>query len=179
VTTATLLDGLLAYVLLPAWLVAGFADWLCHRATSIERTSGTRESTLHVVLYFEIAVPLVAALFLEPTRFVVALCAVGATVHLATSLWDTSVAQPRRYISPIEQQVHSWLEMLPVFALSVFVVRHWETLRIADWRVVGRVASHGSMLVAALLVVGLSFPLEELIRCARASGQDGRAPRAG
>jgi CheY-like chemotaxis protein len=28
------------YVNLPLWLVAGFADYLCHRAAHIERTSG-------------------------------------------------------------------------------------------------------------------------------------------
>lgn len=29
---------LLLWFILPVWLIAGFCDWLCHRATGIERT---------------------------------------------------------------------------------------------------------------------------------------------
>src|ERR1700754_1847891 len=39
-STGTILSGMLMYFLLPLWLAAGFADYLCHRATAIERTSG-------------------------------------------------------------------------------------------------------------------------------------------
>ena len=38
------LRGLLMYFVLPLWLAAGFADYLCHRAVHIEKTSGWRES---------------------------------------------------------------------------------------------------------------------------------------
>jgi hypothetical protein len=33
---------ILMYFILPVWLVAGFADWLCHRASHIETTTGRR-----------------------------------------------------------------------------------------------------------------------------------------
>ena len=33
---------ILMYFVLPIWLLAGFADWLCHRASHIESTTGAR-----------------------------------------------------------------------------------------------------------------------------------------
>ncbi|MCP1436612.1 hypothetical protein J3D56_000048 [Erwinia persicina] len=32
----------LLYFVLPVWLIAGFADYLCHRATNIETTAGLK-----------------------------------------------------------------------------------------------------------------------------------------
>ena len=34
----------LVVVVLPVWLTAGVADWICHRRTGIERTTGLKES---------------------------------------------------------------------------------------------------------------------------------------
>lgn len=55
--------AMLMYFVLPLWLVAGFADWLCHRATNIATTSGPKESVIHLLLFVEMAVPVLAALF--------------------------------------------------------------------------------------------------------------------
>src|SRR2546430_9435937 len=63
--TDEVLAAILMYVVLPLWLAAGFADYLCHRASHIERTSGWKESVLHLVQFGEMAVPVLAALFLE------------------------------------------------------------------------------------------------------------------
>ena len=35
--------NVLMYFILPLWLAAGFADYLCHRAADIEQTSGYKE----------------------------------------------------------------------------------------------------------------------------------------
>src|SRR5690349_23947212 len=40
---AELTQNVLMYFVLPLWLVAGFADYLCHRAAHIETTSGAKE----------------------------------------------------------------------------------------------------------------------------------------
>jgi hypothetical protein len=40
----------LMYVLVPAWFVPGVADWVMHRKTGIERTSGLRESLVHALM---------------------------------------------------------------------------------------------------------------------------------
>jgi hypothetical protein len=60
-----LLRAALLYVVVPVWLVAGFADYLCHRASRIECTGGPKESLLHVAQLAEAGLPLLAALLLE------------------------------------------------------------------------------------------------------------------
>ena len=62
-----ILLGMLMYFVLPVWLAAGFADYLCHRASHIELTSGWRESLLHLLQFGEMALPILAAMFLENT----------------------------------------------------------------------------------------------------------------
>lgn len=37
------LRAMLMYFIMPLWLAAGFADYLCHRAAHIEKTSGWTE----------------------------------------------------------------------------------------------------------------------------------------
>lgn len=56
---------ILMYFIVPLWLIAGFADWLCHRASHIEKTAGVKESALHLLQFAEIGLGLLAALFLE------------------------------------------------------------------------------------------------------------------
>jgi hypothetical protein len=171
VSLESLLIGLLAFAVLPLWLVAGGADWLCHRRTDIERTSGTRESWLHLVEFAQIAIPAIAALFLEMTALLIVACGAAVALHMTTSLLDTTWTQPRRHISPLEQQIHSYLEMLPLFALSLVLVLHAGEWRDPEWRLVARevplpraavVATLAGFLVALLLIV------EELWRCSRA-----------
>jgi hypothetical protein len=61
----------LMYFVLPVWVAAGFADYLCHRATSIETTSGWKESLLHLLQFGEMALPTLAAIFLEINALVI------------------------------------------------------------------------------------------------------------
>lgn len=56
---------LLLYFVLPVWLIAGFADWLCHRATEIEHTSGVKETWIHILMFLEMGTPLLLALFTQ------------------------------------------------------------------------------------------------------------------
>jgi len=55
----------LMYVLVPAWFVPGVADWVMHRKTRIERTSGLRESLVHALMMGEISVPVTLVLLCE------------------------------------------------------------------------------------------------------------------
>jgi hypothetical protein len=158
----TLRDLLIAllFLMLPAWLLAGFGDWFCHRRTSIERTSGPPESALHLLLYLLIAVPIVLGLFLEIDALLLGLMAACVLAHTAVSLWDTSVAQPRRYIAPFEQHIHSYLEMLPLFALALVFVLRRDPVRVPEaW----------SWGVTLALLPGLLLIVEELSRCLRAA----------
>ena len=63
--TSQLTIAVLMYFVLPLWLVAGFADYLCHRASNIATTSGPKESMLHLLQFAEMAVGVLAALLLE------------------------------------------------------------------------------------------------------------------
>ena len=116
---------ILLYFILPVWLAAGFADWLCHRAAHIETTSGAKESMLHLLMFAEIGVPLLAAIFLEINAGIIALMIVAFFLHEATFFWDLSYAVTMREVSPIEQHVHSFLEMIPLMAILFVVSLHW------------------------------------------------------
>jgi hypothetical protein len=169
-TLESLLVSLLAWGIFPLWLAAGGADWLCHRRSRIEETSGTRESWLHVVAFFEIALPVAAALFLQMTALLIVVTGAAVLAHMATSLLDTSYSQPRRHISPLEQQVHSHLEMLPLFAFALVLVLHAGEWRDPVWRFVARepplpVAAVAATLLALLAALGMI--VEEWWRCAR------------
>jgi hypothetical protein len=62
----------LMYFVLPLWLAVGFADYLCHRASHIESTSGPKESLLHLLQLSEMAIPTLAAIFLEINALTIA-----------------------------------------------------------------------------------------------------------
>ena len=125
-TTDNILQFLMMYFVLPVWLAAGFADYLCHRATHIERTSGWRESVLHLAQFAEMALPILAALFLEINSGIILLMIVCLVLHQATAMWDVSFADARREVKPIEQHVHSVLEMMPLTGLLMVIALHWQ-----------------------------------------------------
>jgi hypothetical protein len=114
------------YFILPVWLAAGFADYLCHRAAHIEHTSGWKESVLHLLQFAEMALPILAALFLEINSGVILLMIVCLVLHQATAMWDVSYATARREVKPIEQHVHSVLEMMPLTGLLMVIALHWD-----------------------------------------------------
>lgn len=116
---------ILMYFILPVWLLAGCADWLCHRASHIETTTGAKESALHLLMLAEIGVPLLAAIFLQINAGIIALMIGAFCVHQATALWDTSYAASARDVTPFEQHVHSFLEMIPLMAILFVVSLYW------------------------------------------------------
>jgi hypothetical protein len=118
-------ETILLYFVLPLWLLAGFGDYLCHRASRIELTSGYKESLLHLLMLIEIAVPLLAAIFFEINALIIATMIVGFVVHQLTALWDTTFASHKRHITPIEQQVHSFLELMPLMAMLIAIILNW------------------------------------------------------
>jgi len=119
---------LLLYFIMPVWFLAGLADYLCHRATDIAHTAGPKESLLHLLMFAEIAVPLLMCLFFEIDALVFAVMIAGFLAHEATALWDVSYAIEHRYVSPIEQHVHSFLEMIPLMAGAFVAILHWPQL---------------------------------------------------
>jgi len=133
----------LLYFVVPLWTAAGVADWLCHRTSHIESTSGLKETLIHILMLIEVGVPIMAGLFLEITSPVLALMIASFLVHDVTALWDVSYAVTRRDVTPIEQHVHSFLEMIPLMAVSFIAVLHWSQFKAlfgfgdekADWSI--------------------------------------------
>src|SRR6266550_4572335 len=91
--------SILMYFILPLWLAAGFADYLCHRASHIEATSGPKESALHLLQFAEMALPTLASIFLEINAFVILLGAVCLILHEATAIWDVRYAYATREVA--------------------------------------------------------------------------------
>ncbi len=123
--TEALLQNFLMFVVVPVWLLAGLADYFCHRATDIERTSGVLESLLHLLQFALVGVPLLAALFLEINAAVLLIMLAGLVLHQATAVWDVRYANATRHVSPAEQHVHGVLEMAPAIATAVVAILKW------------------------------------------------------
>ena len=115
----------LMYFILPLWLAAGFADYLCHRASHIEETSGPKESALHLLQFAEMAIPTLAAIFLDINALIILTGIVCLVLHEATAIWDVRYAYDRREVTPTEQHIHSLLEMLPLMGLTIIIILHW------------------------------------------------------
>ena len=122
-------DALFRYVttfIIPVWTAAGLSDYLCHRYTNIERTSGTKESIFHMLMMMEGAPLVLAGLFLEMNAGALALMTASTAIHEATVVWDFSYAADKRPAMPIEQHTHSFLEVLPFALLAFATATHWD-----------------------------------------------------
>jgi hypothetical protein len=112
------------YGILPLWIVPGFLDYVFHRKSSIETTSGTHESLIHALQMTSIGVPTLMALFFEVNAAVIAASIGAAVLHEALTFWDIAYAEPLRRPEPNEQHVHSFLEVLPIMALTSLLTLH-------------------------------------------------------
>lgn len=173
----------LMYVVMPLWLAAGFADWLCHRATRIEATTGAKESLIHLLMFAEVGIPLLAALFLQVNAGIILLMIVAFFIHDLTALWDVSYAVTGRWISPIEQHVHSFLEMVPLMALLLVIARHWgqflalfgvgeEPSFELAWKQEALPVGYIVTVLVLIVVFELAPYAEELWRCVRKGPQE-------
>ena len=112
--------------MIPLWILAGLADWWCHRRTAIERTSGWRENAFHWLLLAEGGVALLATALLEIDAAVLLLVLAAFLAHEVTTYIELRYTVPRREVRPIEQMVHSFMEILPLAVLGLLAVIAWE-----------------------------------------------------
>jgi hypothetical protein len=169
----------LNFVLLPGWMVWGFADYLCHRRSDIEHTSGTHESLTHVLMIATTGVGVVSAMFFEVNGLVLIIMAASTLAHEGVVLWDVGYAAKTRPPSATEQHVHSFLEVLPFTGLAVSICLNpgdaaalfdpktrAEQLRFKPKRDPRSPAYNAA--VIALVTVALVIPYaEEFVRCFR------------
>jgi hypothetical protein len=116
---------LLVYFVFPLWVLAGFADYLCHRASGIEHATGARESLIHWLMLAEIGLPLGLAVFFRINALLLALMIACLIAHEITGYLDLKLAMATRKVSIFEHQVHSVLEVLPLTAMLMVMALHW------------------------------------------------------
>lgn len=121
------LTYLLLYFIFPLWIVMGVADWFCHKRTHIETTTGFKESFIHSLMFLEIGIPVMVGLLFEITNFMLIMMVFFFLLHELTAFWDVSSSYTQRHISPVEQHVHSFLELLPLMALLMVIALHWSS----------------------------------------------------
>jgi hypothetical protein len=107
------------------WVLAGSLDYICHRRTKIETTSGPTESIIHTLMMTEAGIPMLLGLYLEVNAGVILLMIAAFFAHAGTAIWDVAYVVERRKVTPNEQHVHSFLEVLPFCAVSFVICMHW------------------------------------------------------
>jgi hypothetical protein len=116
---------ILLYLVMPAWLFAGVADWACHRRAGLEHTTGLKESLLHLLMIAQVGLGVLAVLFLEINSAVLLLLIVLLAAHALTSHWDLHYASGRRFVGAFEQTMHAYLEALPLVAFALLAASYW------------------------------------------------------
>nr|WP_295382393.1 hypothetical protein [Pseudoxanthomonas sp.] len=99
------------------WLCAGLADFTLHWREDLAHTSGWSESRLHLLQLALIGSGVMLWLYLQPSWPVLLLQGLLVVGHAGVGYRDTQIAYPLRRIGPLEQHVHSVLDMAPWFAL--------------------------------------------------------------
>lgn len=126
--TALLLKNFLLFMLLPIWGIAGFVDWLCHRATRIEVTSGFKESLMHSVMGIQIGIPILLCLLYQINVLILLICLVTWVLHELVAHMDVHYASTRRKISIWEMHAHSYLATLPFYMLACIFILNWDVV---------------------------------------------------
>jgi len=170
---------LLGYLILPLWIAAGFADYLCHRAARISENSGAQESALHLVQYCLVCLPVTLALFFRANAGFFLVAGLCILLHHLTAYIDVRYADATRKVAPPEQMVHSFLEILPITAYLLLAVAEWpqfvslfgfgeeRALFLPEPRIFSGL--YTATILAAALLFNLLPYLEELARCLRSN----------
>ncbi|MDF3287774.1 diguanylate cyclase [Streptomyces silvisoli] len=168
----------LLYGVLPLWFAPSVADWVMHRRTRIEQTTGVRESLIHLLMMAEAGVPMTLGLLARINPLVLSTMGGAAALHGATAVWDVTVATSEREVRPVEQHIHSFLEVLPLTATAFVACLHWDQVRAMvrgggddAWRLLPKDQPLPTRYLAGLaagvaLFVALPYG-EELMRCLR------------
>lgn len=119
-----LLERALLYGVAPVWILAGFADFACHRAMRIEHSAGVRESLLHLFMLAELGIGVLCALLLELTTAAFAIILLACVAHEVTMCADLAYAESQRRIPWYEQWVHGLQQAVPWVAVGALMLLH-------------------------------------------------------
>jgi hypothetical protein len=165
----------LMFGVVPLWILVGLADWWCHRRTAIERTSGLRENLFHWLLLAEAGIALLGVAVLEVNAALLVLVFVGFLAHELTTFIELRYTVPRREVRPLEQMVHSFMEILPLVLLALLAVMGWDKIFNGSSREFALRATREpwpptylASVAAAVLLLNVLPMAEEGLRCWRA-----------
>ncbi len=166
--------ALLTLVVLPLWIVAGFVDWVFHRRSRIEHTSGTAENMFHLGLFAIVAAGATAVGLLEVNALLIAILLAVFVLHQVLTWVELRFVITRRFVGPGEQMVHSFLELLPLTVAFILVIdaTHTAAARLTEWTLQLREDARLPPLAAcaaAVVLFNLLPLLEEHVRCRRES----------
>lgn len=177
-----LLQGFLLYAVLPAWVFFGFMDYVCHRHSRIEETTGIKESLMHAVMGIQVGLPIALGLFLEINVLIMLITLVVLATHEWVAHVDVKTAYEIRKISIWEIHAHSFLEVIPFGIFGLVVLLKWPDfikLVTFDWggslglALKAHPIDSGFIVsYAVLMLLGGILPYgEELLRCLRAEAR--------
>ena len=116
----------LAYGAYLAWLLAGLADFILHWRSDLRHTSGVAESASHLVQLALLGAGIVLALAFAPGAVLASVLALLVLAHACVGYLDSRIAfRRRRTLFPVEQHVHSILDMAPLIALGLWLWWNW------------------------------------------------------
>ena len=116
----------LMVAVIPLWIFMGLADWWCHRRSAIEHTSGLPENVFHWFLLGEAGLGLLAVALLEINAAVVLVVFASFVAHELTTYLELRYTVPLRHVGPLEQMIHSFMELLPLVVLALLAVMKWD-----------------------------------------------------
>jgi hypothetical protein len=161
---------LIAYLFYPLWLAGGGVDYLCHRRSAIERTSGFHESLYHLAQFITIAAIVICIALFAGSLAIFAVLVGTVLLHTLLSYFDVRFTERRRYISPLEQHAHAAMDILPIVVVALVIVLEWHSAAFT-WAVRLRspmLEPAQLVIVIGTIVVGAGAPvLEELWRTGR------------
>ena len=178
-------QAILMYVLVPLWIAAGLADWACHRASDIATTSGLPENLLHWLLLAQGGLVLLVIASFEIDAAVLLVVFADFLAHELTTYLELRYTVPRRQVRPVEQMVHSFLELLPLAILGLLAAMQWDQVlalfdagvpdfglrpKAEPWPLPWFVGAGLAVLAFNLLPIA-----EETLRCLRARRSRGQA----
>jgi hypothetical protein len=132
-------EAWLAYCGYLVWLSAGLCDFLCHRRADLPHTSGVAESVTHLLQLALLGAAIVVGLAFETGRATTLLLIALVAAHALIGYIDTRIAfGRRRTILPVEQHIHSVLDMAPIIALAWLVTRTWPAAVQGGWDIAWR-----------------------------------------
>lgn len=164
------LSAFLVWGLYPAWLIAGAGDYLCHRRTHIEQHAGVLESLYHVGQFAVLGALLVMVVTLPASWPALGAMAAAVILHSVLAHLDVRYSHQRRYISPLEQRIHGFLEVLPLVAVGLIAVLWWPQLVTNEVAARALISgTNAAWLLASYFVLAGAPVVEELTRTWRAA----------